>query len=223
MSVPHRDVPGRGCPADALVGEIAHSGPQTRALFTEGLKETLVLLIGRIRAAGNDADNATLRRTAISIYSAMVGAIGVARAVDDPALSEESCVAPRHRLKLWLCHPTSRVQKAPLAKCLNDEFRGGSLDGQHSLRLAKGDFGPKIAACSMSHVLGERRVALVSADVRAREARPTSDHLPLEAAPAESSGRSLEAGEGRAGRAMRSHEGQASPNIWRTMSRSPPM
>jgi TetR/AcrR family transcriptional repressor of nem operon len=89
MSVPHRDAPGRGCPAGALVGEIARSGQQTRALFTEGSKDTLVLLIDRLRAAGNDADSATLRRTAISICSAMIGAIGAARAVDDPALSEE--------------------------------------------------------------------------------------------------------------------------------------
>ena len=37
----------------------------------------------------------------------------------------------------------------------------------------------------------------------AREARSTSDHLPPEAAPAESSGRSLEAGEAPAGPAMR--------------------
>jgi hypothetical protein len=68
-----------------ILSEIARSGPQTRALFTEGLKDTLVLPIDRLRAA----DNATLRSTAISIYSAMIGAIGAARAVDDPALSEE--------------------------------------------------------------------------------------------------------------------------------------
>jgi TetR/AcrR family transcriptional repressor of nem operon len=89
LSVPHRDAPGRGCPAGALVGEIARSGPLTRALFTEGLKDTLVLLIDRLHAAGNDADDATLRRTAIAMYSAMIGAIGTARAVDDPVLSEE--------------------------------------------------------------------------------------------------------------------------------------
>ena len=49
----------------------------------------------------------------------------------------------------------------------------------------------------------ERRIAIVSADVRAREAKSTSDHLPLEAAPAESSDRSLEAGEAPVGPAMR--------------------
>jgi hypothetical protein len=38
--------------------------------------------------------------------------------------------------------------------------------------------------------------------VRAREARSTNDHLPPEAAPAESSGRSLEAGEAPAGPAI---------------------
>jgi hypothetical protein len=73
-----------------ILSEIARSGPQTRALFTEGLKDTLVLSIDRLRAAGNDADNATLRSTAISKHSAMIGAIGAARAVDDPALSEET-------------------------------------------------------------------------------------------------------------------------------------
>jgi hypothetical protein len=59
---------------------------------------------------------------------------------------------------------------------------------------------------------------------RAREARSTSDHLPPEAAPAESSGRSLETGEPPGGPAMPPRtSGRRSPNIWRTLSRLPPM
>jgi TetR/AcrR family transcriptional repressor of nem operon len=99
LSVAHRDAPGQGCVVGALVGEIARSRPQTRALFTEGLKDTLVLLIDRLRAAGNEGDNAMLRRTAISICSAMIGAIGAARAVDDPALSEEIMRSTAAQLK----------------------------------------------------------------------------------------------------------------------------
>jgi TetR/AcrR family transcriptional repressor of nem operon len=105
LSVAHRDAPGQGCVVGALVGEIARSGPQTRTLFTEGLKDTLVLLIDRLRAAGNEADNAMLRRTAISICSAMIGAIGAARAVDDPALSEEIMRSTAAQLKTLALPP----------------------------------------------------------------------------------------------------------------------
>jgi TetR/AcrR family transcriptional repressor of nem operon len=118
LSAPHRDAPGRGCPAGALVGEIARSGPQTRALFTEGLKDTLVLLIDRLRAAGIDADNATLRRTAISIYSAMIGAIGAARAVDDPALSEEIMCSTAAQIKTLALPPEAVFRTHPSPSAL---------------------------------------------------------------------------------------------------------
>jgi TetR/AcrR family transcriptional repressor of nem operon len=108
LSVAHRDAPGQGCVVGALVGEIARSRPQTRALFTGGLRDTLALLIDRLRAAGNE-DNAMLRRTAISICSAMIGAIGAARAVDDPALSEEIMRSTAAQLKtLALPHEGTR-------------------------------------------------------------------------------------------------------------------
>jgi TetR/AcrR family transcriptional repressor of nem operon len=105
LSVAHRDTPGQGCVVGALVGEIARSGPQTRAVFTEGFKDTLVLLIDRLRAADNEADNAMLRRTAISICCAMIGAIGAARAVDDPALSEEIMRSTAAQLKTLALPP----------------------------------------------------------------------------------------------------------------------
>jgi TetR/AcrR family transcriptional repressor of nem operon len=105
LSVPHRDAPGRGCVVGALVGEIARGGPQTRALFTEEMKKTLVLLSERLRAAGNAADDATPRRPAVSIYSAMIGAIGLARAVDDPALSEEIMRGTAAQIKVLALPP----------------------------------------------------------------------------------------------------------------------
>jgi TetR/AcrR family transcriptional repressor of nem operon len=89
LSPAHRDAPAAGCLAAALVGEIARSGPQTRARFTEGLTKSFDLLVDRLRAAGNAGDDAALRARAITAYSALIGAIGLARAVDDPALSAE--------------------------------------------------------------------------------------------------------------------------------------
>ena len=89
LSPAHRDAPAAGCLVAALVGEIARSGPQTRARFTEGLGKTLDLLVDRLRAAGNRGDDVALRAKAVTIYSALIGAIGMARAVDDPGLSAE--------------------------------------------------------------------------------------------------------------------------------------
>jgi TetR/AcrR family transcriptional regulator, transcriptional repressor for nem operon len=89
LSPAHRDAPEAGCLAAALVGEIARSGPQIRARFTEGLAMSFDLLVDRLRVAGNGGDDAAVRAKAITIYSALIGAIGFARAVDDPDLSAE--------------------------------------------------------------------------------------------------------------------------------------
>ncbi|HTI00745.1 MAG TPA: TetR/AcrR family transcriptional regulator [Acidisoma sp.] len=89
LSPKHRDAPEAGCLAATLVGEIARSGKQTRASFTEGLAKSFNLLVDRLRAAGTTGDDAALRAKAITVYSALIGAIGMARAVDDPALSLE--------------------------------------------------------------------------------------------------------------------------------------
>jgi len=83
LSERHRDHPGTGCPMSALAGEIARSEKRTRALVTQEAKDSIALLTKLI----GDGDDA--RSQAILTYCALIGAIGMARAVSDEKLSRE--------------------------------------------------------------------------------------------------------------------------------------
>jgi TetR/AcrR family transcriptional repressor of nem operon len=85
LSEAHRDHPGTGCPVGALAGEIARGGKRTRALLTEEIRTSLRLIVDLIPSR----DEGQPRSTAILTYSALVGAIGLARVVSDQALSRE--------------------------------------------------------------------------------------------------------------------------------------
>lgn len=80
----HRDRPGDGCAAAALAPEIGRHAEPTRAAFA-GKIESLVDLIAEHLPAG---DQAARRRTALSIFSMMMGALQLSRAVADRSLSE---------------------------------------------------------------------------------------------------------------------------------------
>jgi TetR/AcrR family transcriptional regulator, transcriptional repressor for nem operon len=81
----HRDDPAGGCPTAGLVADIRHQTPAARAAMTRGLRSQ----IERVGNALPDMDPADRRRAAIGTWAAMVGAVILARAVDDPALSDE--------------------------------------------------------------------------------------------------------------------------------------
>jgi len=85
LSPRHRDNPAAGCPTAGLAAAIRHQSPAARAAMTEGLRSQ----IARIEAALPEAYPADRRRTAIGSWAAMVGAVILARAIDDPALSDE--------------------------------------------------------------------------------------------------------------------------------------
>jgi TetR/AcrR family transcriptional regulator, transcriptional repressor for nem operon len=92
LSAGHRDGPGEGCIYAALASDVARqNSPALRRTFTAGLRpfiDTLVRIVpGRSRAAR--------RQKALACLSAMVGALILARTVDDPALSEEILAAAR--------------------------------------------------------------------------------------------------------------------------------
>jgi TetR/AcrR family transcriptional repressor of nem operon len=84
LSTKHRDAAESGCTMAALSSEIRNE-PETQAAFTARLKET-------VAAAGVD------RAEALLAVSAMVGAVALARAVDDDAFSEE--ILQKVRLQL---------------------------------------------------------------------------------------------------------------------------
>ncbi len=85
LSPRHRDNAAGGCPIAGLAAAIRHQTPAARSAMTEGLRSQ----IHRIDAALPELDPADRRRAAIGSWAAMVGAVILARAVDDPALSDE--------------------------------------------------------------------------------------------------------------------------------------
>ncbi|HEY0015255.1 MAG TPA: TetR/AcrR family transcriptional regulator [Longimicrobium sp.] len=81
----HRDDPGGGCIMPALAAELGrHEAPEVRAAFTESLAESVATLA---RALPEDGDVDRTDR-ALALMSGLAGAVMLARAVDDPALSD---------------------------------------------------------------------------------------------------------------------------------------
>ena len=88
LSEAHRNHPGTGCPVGALAGEIARSDKRTRAVVTRQIQDNIELVATLIRET-NKKGKGTARSRAVLTYCALVGAIGVARAVSDEHLSGE--------------------------------------------------------------------------------------------------------------------------------------
>jgi TetR/AcrR family transcriptional regulator, transcriptional repressor for nem operon len=81
----HRDAPELGCAAAALIAEIARHEPETRAAFTERLNGMLAQFETSLPT---DLEPEIRRRRTIGIFATLLGALQMARAVDDPALSD---------------------------------------------------------------------------------------------------------------------------------------
>jgi TetR/AcrR family transcriptional repressor of nem operon len=81
----HRKNPGAGCAFSALAPEIARSDRRTRALTSHQVKADLELIVELLPGR----DKRAARSKAILTFSALVGAMSLARAVSDEALSRE--------------------------------------------------------------------------------------------------------------------------------------
>jgi TetR/AcrR family transcriptional repressor of nem operon len=81
----HRKNPGTGCAFSALAPEIARSDRRTRALTSEQVRKDLELIAGLLPGK----DKRAARSRAILTFSALVGAMALARAVSDESLSRE--------------------------------------------------------------------------------------------------------------------------------------
>ena len=88
LSEAHRDHPGTGCPVGALAGDIARSDKRIRAVVTRKIRDDVELVATLIRGT-NEKGKSAARGQAMLTYCALVGAIGVARAVSDKQLSRE--------------------------------------------------------------------------------------------------------------------------------------
>ena len=85
LSTAHRDHPGEGCALAALGAEVARNSSPVRAAFTESVRSAAELLAQVISAKADVA----VRDRALAIYSSLVGALVLSRAVDDAELSLE--------------------------------------------------------------------------------------------------------------------------------------
>jgi TetR/AcrR family transcriptional repressor of nem operon len=85
LTTRHRDDPGTGCMLAALGSDTARQGPGVRRAVTEGLRSSFDLLTRFVAGKSPRAR----RHKAIAAYASWVGAMIMARAVDDRALSKE--------------------------------------------------------------------------------------------------------------------------------------
>lgn len=81
----HRDDHGGGCVFAALGSEAARGGPAMRDTLTRAVRRQ----VDRLSHTAPGRNAAERRRAAITAWAAMVGAVTLARLVDDPALSDE--------------------------------------------------------------------------------------------------------------------------------------
>ena len=86
LSRRHRDNPGDGCTMAALAQEVARSTPELKAALERGFEEI-------ISAGGGD------RKDAIFRLAAMMGGVVLARAIQDPGLSDEILESVRQKLR----------------------------------------------------------------------------------------------------------------------------
>jgi len=94
LSPGHRDDPSQGCFLPTLAADIARQPAPVRAAFTDSLKRQLRRLARLMPGAGER----TRGRQAMTMLAAMAGGVLIARAVDDPKLSDELLSALRSQL-----------------------------------------------------------------------------------------------------------------------------
>lgn len=91
LSPRHRDQPELGCPTAALAGLMRQQTPEARA----SMGQVLASQIDKLADTMPGADASERRLAAIGSWSAMVGALILARSIDDAALSDEVLATTR--------------------------------------------------------------------------------------------------------------------------------
>jgi len=85
LSAWHRDHPEAGCGVAGVAVDVARTGGPERGSYTRQVRVCLAVLADLI----DNPDRQAGEREAVLTLSALVGAISMARAVDDPELSEQ--------------------------------------------------------------------------------------------------------------------------------------
>src|SRR4051794_799549 len=92
LSADHRKRRGDGCVMAALAGEIPRQGAGIRHSFTDAVRAVMKRIASLMPGRRKSEDEA------LAIVATMVGALTLARAVDDPQLSDRILSAARTRL-----------------------------------------------------------------------------------------------------------------------------
>jgi TetR/AcrR family transcriptional repressor of nem operon len=81
----HRDQPSEGCVLAALGAEAARGGSPVRGVFTQGVRS----MVDALKRVTSGKSKRLKRERALATVAGMVGALVLARAVDDAELSDE--------------------------------------------------------------------------------------------------------------------------------------
>ena len=91
LSERHRADRANGCAVAALGADYGRQGQALRKVLTASVRRQIDRLASLLKRGGP----AARRRRAIASYAGMVGALTLARAIDDPALAQEILAAAR--------------------------------------------------------------------------------------------------------------------------------
>lgn len=108
----HRDHPAEGCVMPALAGEIAREPDEVRHAFTGAVEE---LIAGIAEHCPGETPEAR-RDAALALTSGMVGAVALARAVDDPTLSDHILLATRRYFTDALAADAPSAERSPVER-----------------------------------------------------------------------------------------------------------
>lgn len=107
LSTDHRDHPEAGCVMPTLSGEVARSSSEVRAAFTQAYNDYRAALASLLTDTDNGGE-AEASDEAMALLAGLAGTMLLARAVDDPALSERMLRVNRDYYKrAFAGHPMS--------------------------------------------------------------------------------------------------------------------
>jgi TetR/AcrR family transcriptional repressor of nem operon len=115
LSARHFDSVSDGCPLPALSADVARLGMEIKAPFSHGFAQLQEHLADLFRKLGHQ--NAEAEELATSVYAEMVGALSLARAIQDPDQAAKIRNQCRRSLKrrLGLNLPSGTASKVPFA------------------------------------------------------------------------------------------------------------
>lgn len=115
LSAEHVDDAGRGCTVAALGSDMFRCAEPTRTAFTEGVAELIQIMTELQPTEGPGGSLAARREAAMTTFAAMLGAVVLARGVNDPKLRKALIGSMRRRLlpaaEKPLRRPTPKKEK----------------------------------------------------------------------------------------------------------------